>query len=81
LNRVYKNELLTALRQKGLVIETERSYDITLEDQTQLFNYLKVPELPVGLSVNFRRRRLIWKRLPRNEEDFDTQEVAELLQY
>ena len=107
LERVYKNALLLALRQKGLRVEVERSYDVIFrgkvigryiadlvvndavivelkccenlirEHQAQLFNYLKVSGLPVGLLVNFRRRKLEWKRLQSNEEDFETQEVVE----
>ena len=38
------------------------------ERQAQLFNYLKVSRLPIGLLVNFRRRKLEWKRLQSNEE-------------
>ena len=109
LERVYKNALLLALRQKGLQVEVERSYDVIFrgkvigryiadlvvndavivglkccenlirEHQAQLFNYLKVSGLPVGLLVNFRRRKLEWKRLQSNEEAFETQEVVESL--
>lgn len=38
------------------------------EHQAQLFNYLKVSQLPVGLLVNFRRGKLEWKRLQSNDE-------------
>ena len=106
---VYKNALLLALRQKGLQVEVERSYDVIFrgkvigryiadlvvndavivelkcyenlirEHQAQLFNYLKVSGLPVGLLVNFRRRKLEWKKLQSNEEGFETQEVVESL--
>ena len=38
------------------------------EHQAQLFNYLAVTRLPIGLLVNFKRRKLEWKRLQSNEE-------------
>lgn len=107
LERVYKNALLIAMRQKGLVVEVERAYEVIFrekligryhadlvvnqtvivelkccdklirEHQAQLFNYLKVSNLPIGLLVNFRRRKLEWKRLQNNEEYFDAGEVVE----
>ena len=97
LERVYKNALLMAMRQKGLLVEVERPYDVIFrgkiigryladlvvndtvivelkcceslisEHQAQLFNYLKTSGLPIGLLVNFRRRKLDWKRLQSND--------------
>lgn len=105
LEKVYKNALLMAMRQKGLQVEIERSYNVVFrektigryvadlvvnntvivelkcceklisEHQAQLFNYLKVSGLPVGLLVNFRRRKLDWKRLQSNEVDTDAHEA------
>jgi GxxExxY protein len=107
LERVYKNALLIAMKQKGLEVEVERPYEVIFrgriigryyadlvvsqtvivelkccdslirEHQAQLFNYLKVSSLPIGLLVNFRRRKLEWKRLQSNEEYFDAEEVIE----
>ena len=101
LERVYKNALLMAMRQKGLQVQVERSYNVVFrgkiigryiadlvvndtvivelkccekligEHQAQLFNYLKVSGLSVGLLVNFRRRKLDWKRLQSNEDNAD----------
>jgi GxxExxY protein len=98
---IYKNALLIAMRQKGLKVEVERSYEVIFRDvcigryrtdlvveetvivelkcceslgreqQAQLFNYLKVSKLPIGLLVNFRRGKLEWKRLQSNEECID----------
>jgi len=95
--RVYKNALLIAMRQKGLEVEVERPFEVMFrgnvigryhadlvigkavivelkcceslisEHQAQLFNYLKVSQLPIGLLVNFRHRKLEWKRLQSNE--------------
>jgi GxxExxY protein len=95
--RVYKNALLIAMRQKGLEVEVERPFEVMFrgnvigryradlivgktvivelkcceslirEHQAQLFNYLKVSQLPIGLLVNFRPRKLEWKRLQSNE--------------
>ena len=110
LERVYKNALLMAMRQKGLQVEVERSYNVIFrgkiidryladlvvndtvivelkccenligEHQAQLFNYLKVSGLPVGLLVNFRRRKLDWKRLQSNEDSSDTLESTEAME-
>jgi PD-(D/E)XK nuclease superfamily len=33
--------------------------------------------LPIGLLVNFRRRKLEWKRLQSNDEYFDIDEILE----
>lgn len=108
LEGVYKNALLIAMRQKGLQVEAERSFEVVFrgkvigrysadlvvgqtvivelkcseslgrEHQAQLFNYLKVSQLPIGLLANFRHRKLEWKRLQSNEEFFvDTEDAAE----
>ena len=99
LEKVYKNALLIAMRQKGLHVQAEQSYNVIFREkvigryiadlvvndtvivelkccetlisqhQAQLFNYLKVSKLSVGLLVNFYRRKLEWKRLQSNEED------------
>jgi len=109
LERIYKNALLIAMRQKGLQVEVERSYEVIFrgkvigrynadlvvgqtvivelkccdslirEHQAQLFNYLKVADLPIGLLVNFRRRKLEWKRLHSNERHLDEDEVIQEL--
>ncbi|MFI5344428.1 MAG: GxxExxY protein [Chlamydiales bacterium] len=106
LEKVYKNALLIAMRQKGLQVEVEKSYQVIFrgkvigqyqadlvvnqavivelkcceklisEHQAQVFNYLKVSSLSVGLLVNFRRRKLEWKRLQSNEEYFDAEEFV-----
>lgn len=109
LEKVYKNALFIAMRQKGLQIEVERPYKVVFrekiigryvadlvvnqtvivelkcceslmrEHQAQLFNYLKVSSLPIGILVNFRRTKLEWKRLQSNEEYFDAQVESKLL--
>lgn len=93
LENIYKNALLIAMKQKGLNVEVERSFEVVFrgnmigryradliveqtvivelkcceslvkEHQAQLFNYLKVSQLSIGLLVNFRRGKLEWKRL------------------
>lgn len=52
-----------------VIIELKCCENLISEHQAQLFNYLKVSGLSVGLLVNFRRRKLEWKRLQNNEED------------
>jgi len=106
LERVYKNALLMAMKEKGLQVEVERPYNVIFrgkiigryiadlvvnhtvivelkccenlisEHQAQLFNYLKVSGLPVGLLVNFRRRKLDWNRLQSNEDDSNIQKAV-----
>lgn len=55
--------------------------DIMIEQDNklppQLFNYLKVSQLPVGLLVNFRRGKLEWKRLQNNQECIVDMEMVE----
>ena len=107
LEKVYKNALLIAMRQKELSVEVERAYEVIFrgkiigryyadlvvnqtvivelkccenlisEHQAQLFNYLKVAGLPIGLLVNFRNRKLDWKRLQSNKEWLDEEEPVE----
>ena len=59
-----------------MIVELKCCESLIGEHQAQLFNYLKVSGLPIGLLVNFRRRKLEWKRLQRNEECFDTEEFV-----
>ena len=107
LEKVYKNALFIAMKQKGLQVEVEQPFEVVFrgkiigrysadlvversvivelkccdqlirEHQAQVFNYLKVAKLPVGLLVNFRRRQLEWKRLQSNE---DLSEVRKLIE-
>ena len=111
LEKVYKNALLVAMKQKGLQIEIEKPYEVIFrgkvvgryqadlvvnqtvivelkcceklvsEHQSQTFNYLKVSGLPIGLLVNFQRRKLEWKRLQSNEECFDAELVEKFCQF
>ena len=106
LEKVYKNALLIAMKQKGLQVQVEQPYEVIFrgkiigrynadlvvnqtviveakccdsliaEHQAQLFNYLTVSGLPIGLLVNFRRRKLEWKRLQSNDKRFDTEEIV-----
>ncbi len=41
-----------------VIVELKCCESLIGEHQAQLFNYLKVSGLPVGLLVNFRRRKL-----------------------
>ena len=51
-----------------VIVELKCCDSLIGEHQAQLFNYLKVSRLPIGLLVNFRRRKLEWKRLQSNED-------------
>jgi len=105
--KVYKNALLMAMKQKGLQVEIEKPFEVRFRDkvigrysadlvvektvivelkcceclirehQAQLFNYLKVSELLIGLLVNFRRRKLEYQRLHRSEEFTIEEETIE----
>ena len=61
-----------------VIVELKCCENLMSEHQAQLFNYLKVSGLPVGLLINFRRRKLDWNRLQSNEDDLDMQKAAEL---
>jgi len=50
-----------------VIVELKCCESLVSEHQAQLFNYLKVSQLPIGLLVNFRHRKLEWKRLQSNE--------------
>ncbi len=107
LERIYKNALLIAMKQKGLHVEAEQPFEVDFrggvigrysadlvvektviielkcceglirEHQAQLFNYLKVSQLPVGLLVNFKRWKLEWKRLQLDAWLIDAKEDVE----
>lgn len=98
LERVYKNALFIAMREKELQVETEKTFEVMFrnkiigrynadlvveqkvivelkccdslvrEHQGQLLNYLKVAKCPIGLLVNFRRRKLEYQRLHESAE-------------
>lgn len=59
-----------------VIIELKCCDCLICEHQAQLFNYLKVSELPIGLLINFQRRKLEYQRLHRSEE-FEVEEAIE----
>ena len=54
--------------ERTVIVELKCCDQLVREHQVQVFNYLKVARLPVGLLVNFRHRELEWKRLQSNED-------------
>ena len=60
-----------------MIVELKCCETLCKEHQAQLFNYLKVSQLPIGLLVNFRRGKLEWKRLQRNQECIVDVEMVE----
>ncbi len=60
-----------------VILELKCCDSLIAEHQAQLFNYLRVAALPIGLLVNFRRRKLEWKRLQSNDENFDKKDAVE----
>src|SRR5437667_8238610 len=61
--------------EKTVIIELKCCECLIREHQAQLFNYLRVSELPIGLLINFRCRKLEYQRLHRLEE-FEAEEEA-----
>ncbi len=64
----YRTDLIVA---QTVVVELKCCESLVREHQAQLFNYLKVSRLPVGLLVNFYRGKLEWKRLQSNDESIE----------
>jgi GxxExxY protein len=60
-----------------VIVEIKCCDSLIAEHQAQLFNYLTVAGLPIGLLVNFRRRKIEWKRLQSNDEYFDVEEFLD----
>lgn len=52
---------------KTVIVELKCCACLIREHQAQLFNYLKVSELPIGLLINFQRRKLEYQRLHRSD--------------
>ena len=50
---------------------------VMVRHQAQVINYLTVAELPIGLLINFRRRKLEYKRLRNRESIGFNEELAE----
>lgn len=52
---------------KVVIVELKCCEHLLREHQAQVINYLTVAQLPVGLLVNFRHRKLEYKRLHHQE--------------
>jgi hypothetical protein len=65
LERVYKNALLIAMKEKGLRVETEKSFEVIFRNKV-IGRY--VSGLLIGLLINFRRRKLEYQRLHQSME-------------
>ena len=63
--------------EQTVIMELKCCENLGKEHQAQLFNYLKVSQLPIGLLVNFRRGKLEWKRLQSNQECIVDMETVE----
>jgi len=62
--------------EKTVIVELKCCESLVSEHQAQLFNYLKVSQLPIGLLINFRRRKLEYKRLHGRENYEDGGELV-----
>jgi hypothetical protein len=51
-----------------VILELKCCESLVSEHHTQLSNYLKGSQLQIGLVVNFRHKKLEWKRLQKNED-------------
>lgn len=60
--------------EKTVIVELKCCEHLLREHQAQVINYLTVAQLPIGLLINFRRRKLEYKRL-RNQERIDSEEA------
>jgi len=63
--------------EKTVIVELKCCECLIREHQAQLFNYLKVSELPIGLLINFRRRKLEYQRLHQSEVFKSEEETVE----
>ncbi|MDP1879698.1 MAG: GxxExxY protein [Parachlamydiaceae bacterium] len=61
----YRADLIV---EKTVIVELKCCESLIREHQAQLFNYLKVSQLQIGLLINFRHGKLEWKRLQNNQE-------------
>jgi GxxExxY protein len=61
----YKADLVV---EKRVIVELKCCESLVNEHQAQLFNYLKVSAIPIGLLINFRRRKLEFQRLHQSKE-------------
>jgi GxxExxY protein len=61
--------------EKTVIVELKCCEHLLREHQAQVINYLTVAQLPIGLLVNFRRRKLEYKRLC-NQEKIDFKEES-----
>ena len=62
-NKVIGRYSADLIVEKTVIIELKCCESLIREHQAQLFNYLKVSGLPIGLLINFRRRKLEYQRL------------------
>lgn len=62
--------------EKTVIVELKCCESLVREHQAQLFNYLKVSQLPIGLLINFRHRKLEYKRLHGRESYEDNAEIV-----
>lgn len=51
-----------------VIVELKCCEQLMSDHQAQLFNYLRISDCPLGLLVNFKRRKLEFKRLHRADE-------------
>ena len=61
--------------EKMIIVELKCCASLIREHQAQLFNYLKVSELPIGLLINFQQRKLEYQRLHRSDV-FEKEDAA-----
>ncbi|MDE3056021.1 MAG: GxxExxY protein [Verrucomicrobiota bacterium] len=69
---IFRNKVISRYNadlvvEKKVIVELKCYEGLAREHQAQLFNYLRVSRLPIGLLVNFRYRKLEYQRLHQPE--------------
>jgi GxxExxY protein len=66
--------------EKAVIVELKCCEYLLREHQAQVINYLTVAQIPVGLLVNFRHKKLEYKRLHHQEKvNFEETEEEDVL--
>ena len=63
--------------EKTVIVELKCCEHLLREHQAQVINYLTVAKLPIGLLINFRHRKLEYRRLRNQERTAFMKELVE----
>ena len=81
---LYKGELVgeyvpDLVVQQKLIVDTKTIDCITDHERGQMWNYLRITNLPVGIILNFKHARLEWERLVLSGEQILDESKEELI--